>query len=144
MSIFVNYITPEELKEEVITNPKKISDGEITQAIKWASFRINTLSGNMINKLILVNDAIDWTKIKPEQKTLVQQATVFYTHHFLTYGMAWMRGSFSSSMGYTNLSQSNPEEPDYVPKQVTEALIEAGFFNYYHTFNMDLNRKGGY
>lgn len=109
----------------------------INKALVWASFRINALSSNLLTILIVdwstaddtTPPSVDYSKIEKRQEMLVKQAVVFYTDHFLTYGMEWLRGSSSISLGMASVSQSQPTEPDYVPQPVLDCLAIAEFYN---------------
>ena len=139
-NLFIKYLTNDEYLDNTDIEYSNKEDDEgvftadlITKAISWASFRINKISSNLINKYIVDYSknppTIDWNKIEAYQERAVKQATVFYTDHFLTYGMDWLRGSSSISLGMASVSQSQPTEPDYVPQPVIDCLSSGDFYN---------------
>lgn len=118
-------------------NEGTITQDLINKALIWASFRINMISSNLLNDIIVdwstatatKPPTVNYAKLEKRQQHLVKQAVVFYTDHFLTYGMDWLRGSSSISLGMASVSQTQPTEPDYIPIPVLDCLATADLYN---------------
>lgn len=120
----ITYITIDDFKNSPIYNTvmfdnEGVLDADIQMAINIASFNINYLSGQQINK-VWNDPAID-----EEWKNLIIQATLQFVRYLCTTCVDWLRGSATFSQGGTAESQTNPADPYFVPPEVINLLKQA-------------------
>lgn len=92
-----------------------ITDEMMTSALVCATIRVDTLSAGIIT-------STSFDTITPEAQTKVKLAACFLAQYYLTGGYTWLRGSTSISAGQINISQSMPDEPDYLLPQILPLL----------------------
>ncbi|WP_342253480.1 hypothetical protein [Spiroplasma endosymbiont of Zeiraphera isertana] len=114
------FITVEEFKNskyfnnllfDKVTTP----DNEIWFAISVASSNIDYLSGFTISK--------KWPEITPTDFTdNIQTATTHYVRFLLTKDVDYLRGQGSISQGGLTYSETNPDDPYFIPPEVFNCL----------------------
>lgn len=114
------FITVEEFKlskyfNELLFDKVTTPDNEIWFAISVASSNIDYLSGFTISK--------KWPEIIPTDFTdNVQTATTNYVRFLLTKDVDYLRGQGSISQGGLTYSESNPDDPYFIPPEVFNCL----------------------
>ncbi|WP_342275944.1 hypothetical protein [Spiroplasma endosymbiont of Nebria brevicollis] len=125
------FITVEEFKlskyfNELLFDKVTTPDNEIWFAISVASSNIDYLSGFTISK--------KWPEITPTDFTdNVQTATTNYVRFLLTKDVDYLRGQGSISQGGLTYSETNPDDPYFIPPEV---------FNYLRKIKEYPNIKG--
>ncbi|WP_342277149.1 hypothetical protein [Spiroplasma endosymbiont of Nebria brevicollis] len=125
------FITVEEFKlskyfNELFFDKVTTPDNEIWFAISVASSNIDYLSGFTISK--------KWPEITPTDFTdNVQTATTNYVRFLLTKDVDYLRGQGSISQGGLTYSETNPDDPYFIPPEV---------FNYLRKIKEYPNIKG--
>lgn len=125
------FITVEEFKlskyfNELLFDKVTTPDNEIWFAISVASSNIDYLSGFTISK--------KWPEITPTDFTdNVQTATTNYVRFLLTKDVDYLRGQGSISQGGMAYSETNPDDPYFIPPEV---------FNYLRKIKEYPNIKG--
>lgn len=127
---FKNWKGFDKLLFENVTN----SDENIWFAISIASSNIDYLSGFAISK--------KW----PEQTTTtftdnVQTATAHYVRFLCTKGVDYTRGQASMAQGGIVYSESNPNDPYYIPPEVFNYLRNINEYTAFQGFNLDVKPK---
>lgn len=119
-----NYITVQDFKDSNIYDPILFDnvatpDSAIQLAIDIASRQINTMCGGSINT--------KWNNPpSPEWTNLIQLATLPYVRFLASKGVDWLRGSATFSEGGVASSQTNPEDPLWIPPETLGFLQQAG------------------
>lgn len=114
------FITIEEFKEwkgfnELLFDKVTTPDNEIWFAISVASNNINYLSGFTISK--------KWPEITQTDFTdNIQTATAHYVRFLLTKDVDYLRGQGSISQSGLTYSETNPEDPYFIPPEVFNCL----------------------
>lgn len=125
------FITVEEFKNskyfnELLFDKVTTPDNEIWFAISVASSNIDYLSGFTISK--------KWPEIIPTDFTdNIQTATTNYVRFLLTKDVDYLRGQGSISQGGLTYSETNPDDPYFIPPEV---------FNYLRKIKEYPNIKG--
>ncbi|WP_375318328.1 hypothetical protein [Spiroplasma endosymbiont of Virgichneumon dumeticola] len=125
------FITVEEFKNskyfnELLFDKVTTPDNEIWFAISVASSNIDYLSGFTISK--------KWPEITPTDFTdNIQTATTNYVRFLLTKDVDYLRGQGSISQGGLTYSETNPDDPYFIPPEV---------FNYLRKIKEYPNIKG--
>lgn len=125
------FITVDEFKNskyfnELLFDKVTTPDNEIWFAISVASSNIDYLSGFTISK--------KWPEITPTDFTdNVQTATTNYVRFLLTKDVDYLRGQGSISQGGLTYSETNPDDPYFIPPEV---------FNYLRKIKEYPNIKG--
>ncbi|WP_425381508.1 hypothetical protein [Spiroplasma endosymbiont of Polydrusus pterygomalis] len=125
------FITVEEFKNskyfnELLFDKVTTPDNEIWFAISVASSNIDYLSGFTISK--------KWPEITPTDFTdNIQTATTHYVRFLLTKDVDYLRGQGSISQGGLTYSETNPDDPYFIPPEV---------FNYLRKIKEYPNIKG--
>lgn len=90
------------------------SDNFILEAISMATMNMDQLSGFQLMKNIdtLEQSDLDYVKF----------GACKYVNHLLRKGPEYLRGSGASTLGGANFSQTNPDDPYYIPPEVWTAL----------------------
>jgi hypothetical protein len=86
------------------------SDNFILEAISMATMNMDQLSGFQLMKNIdtLEQSDLDYVKF----------GACKYVNHLLRKGPEYLRGSGASTLGGANFSQTNPDDPYYIPPEV--------------------------
>jgi hypothetical protein len=94
------------------------SDNFILEAISMATMNMDQLSGFQLMKNIdtLEQSDLDYVKF----------GACKYVNHLLRKGPEYLRGSGASTLGGANFSQTNPDDPYYIPPEVWTALQKVG------------------
>ncbi|WP_339046479.1 hypothetical protein [Spiroplasma endosymbiont of Colias croceus] len=114
------FITVEEFKNskyfnDLLFDKVTTPDNEIWFAISVASSNINYLSGFTISK--------KWPEITPTDFTdNIQTATTHYVRFLLTKDVDYLRGQGSISQGGLTYSETNPDDPYFIPPEVFNCL----------------------
>ncbi|WP_342254636.1 hypothetical protein [Spiroplasma endosymbiont of Zeiraphera isertana] len=114
------FITIEEFKNskyfnELLFDKVTTPDNEIWFAISVASNNIDYLSGFTISK--------KWPEITPTDFTdNIQTATTHYVRFLLTKDVDYLRGQGSISQGGLTYSETNPDDPYFIPPEVFNCL----------------------
>ncbi|WP_339047001.1 hypothetical protein [Spiroplasma endosymbiont of Colias croceus] len=114
------FITVEEFKlskyfNELLFDKITTPDNEIWFAISVASSNIDYLSGFTISK--------KWPEITPTDFTdNIQTATTHYVRFLLTKDVDYLRGQGSISQGGLTYSETNPDDPYFIPPEVFNCL----------------------
>lgn len=127
---FKNWKGFDKLLFENVTN----SNENIWFAISIASSNIDYLSGFAISK--------KW----PEQTITtftdnVQTATAHYVRFLCTKGVDYTRGQASMAQGGIVYSESNPNDPYYIPPEVFNYLRNINEYTAFQGFNLDVKPK---
>lgn len=132
------YITVQDFRNSSIYNPvmfdnQGVLDADVQMAINIASFNINYLSGQQINRI--------WNGTPPPDenwKNLIIQATLQFVRYLCTSAVDWLRGSATFSQGGTAESQTNPSDPYFVPPEVINLLKQAEVYQNTYFVNNDM------
>ncbi|WP_425382281.1 hypothetical protein [Spiroplasma endosymbiont of Melieria omissa] len=114
------FITVEEFKNskyfnELLFDKVTTPDNEIWFAISVASSNIDYLSGFTISK--------KWPEITPTDFTdNIQTATTHYVRFLLTKDVDYLRGQGLISQGGLTYSETNPDDPYFIPPEVFNCL----------------------
>lgn len=127
---FKNWKGFDKLLFENVTN----TDENIWFAISIASSNIDYLSGFAISK--------KW----PEQTITIftdniQTATAHYVRFLCTKGVDYTRGQASMAQGGIVYSESNPNDPYYIPPEVFNYLRNINEYTTFQGFNLDVKPK---
>lgn len=111
-----NIITEQDLKTFLgYVKTDDITNEMMTSALVCATIRVDTLSAGIIT-------SSNFDTLSTEAQTKVKLAACFLAQYYLTGGYTWLRGSTSISAGQINISQSMPDEPDYLLPQILPLL----------------------
>ena len=121
--------------DESLSDSKTI-DTDYKNILESASSEINWLSGNRIGpNLDEIKDYISpitgKVLVKADlRKKYVKKATLIIAGNLIDRGFKFLRGSASLTIGSNfSTSQTNPQEPDYIPPMVIRLLMNAHFYN---------------
>lgn len=136
------FITVDEFKNskyfnELLFDKVTTPDNEIWFAISVASSNIDYLSGFTISK--------KWPEINPTVFTdNVQTATTHYVRFLLTKDVDYLRGQGSISQGGLTYSETNPDDPYFIPPEVFNYLRNIKEYIAFKGFDIDVAPKNNY
>lgn len=138
----LKFITIEEFKEwdgfnEILFDDITAPDSDITTAIIIATSNINYLTGFSIGK-IWPEDSDNPSEEIKDIVNNVKIATALYTRYLVSNGDPdYLKGQASISQGGVTYSQSNPEDPYFIPPEVFNYLKDIKEYTSFKGFNVD-------
>lgn len=136
MAVFKAWIDSEEFRTDFgYSDRQAYEDWKIAKFIRYGCERVDAECDGAIRSILGTNEFPSGLT-KFQEKT-VMGAVRWAANHALKTGMdTWGRGTYAINLGQINLSQSNPDRPDYFPPQLRVSLANAGLYNKVITVNV--------
>ncbi|ATZ17788.1 hypothetical protein [Mesoplasma melaleucae] len=131
-SFYKNWISEAELKAIGFIDDKEVglTSEVITRATIYGAYTLDkNLSGGRLSKKIGNYSFEETPNLTNYEKEEIRNCVAILAKQVLDYGAdEFLRGSTSVNMGNINVSQTNPEDPFYIPLSVIDSMINLGLY----------------